>query len=124
MSKIDYSVLAPYSTEEVKKFNDMIESFLNDESVVDDLRKSVAYFYLTLNQLEENGYLTSTTAYKYAENIIRHSTGKILTAIEMLGLSETQEKATKDTLKNILRDSLWEIQKEFSEGKWGQSVEL
>ena len=119
-----FEVLKEYNNQDVENFNKRIETFLEDKSVADDLREAVSFFYLTLNEKEEMGCLPSTHAYECAERVFRHSTGKILTSIEMIGLSENQEKATKDVIKNIIRDGLYEVQKELSEGKWGQSVEI
>jgi hypothetical protein len=55
--------------------------------------------------LEQRGALTAAPSYLVNSHTPEHLVGRLCQLVEMMGLRETQEKATKDTLKQIIYDA-------------------
>jgi hypothetical protein len=52
-----------------------------------------------------SGLVNTEIVHAYRSGHFQNIVGKLLTYVEMLGLSEAQERATKDTIKN----ELWNV---------------
>lgn len=105
MLKVDYSTLDMYSRAEVQEFNNEMEKFFASEKTLIPSKEAVAYFYLTLNKLEnEKGDEKEKSFYAWLQyDDIKHLEGKILTIIDAAIGELKQNKAIKD----IIRRTIW-----------------
>lgn len=62
--------------------------------------------------------------YSVWETNLKDLAGKILTIIDASIPEGKQNKCVKDLVKKEFRDFIWDIQKFYSNGSWGHSINL